>query len=61
MNRYRAKIFRVLEVAELPIDAPSKQQAEQCAIEDVKLFPGKFTFRNPKEDEKIRVEVEQIG
>ena len=60
--RHIAKIYKISEVAEIPVNGADSPDVIKADIEEIaRKFPEKLRFREPKKDEKFRVEIEQVG
>jgi hypothetical protein len=60
--RLKAKIYRVSEVAEIPIDGTDDMESvRKNVLETAAKFPGKLDFKKPEKNEKIIVQIEQVG
>ena len=62
MAKLRAAFYRVSEVAEISVDGTEDMETVRKRMQEIaEKFPGKLDFKKPKKDEKIIVQIEQVG
>jgi hypothetical protein len=59
--KLRAKVKIVHKIAEHTVDCDDIEKMKVDLLETARKFPETLNFRRPKEDEKIVIEIEQVG